>query len=127
MDVYKELEELCNGLTDHMRIEIEYRDRETMKNILGRTYFYGLNYKRHPVNPDKVRNCVILLNEKIRCTECMQRGVLWHEVCHCIPWINEGRSDGHSSAFYRRLWSKPLCAFYSICAEFWFGLLDAFD
>lgn len=119
MDVYRELEELCAGLTDHTNIEIEYRNRDEMKNALGRTYFFDSESDGHI--------CMILLNSKIACTECMQSGVLWHEICHCVPWINNGRTEGHSSAFYVRLWSKPIHAFYSLCAEYWFGLLDAFN
>lgn len=117
---YKELvikmHSLCYGVTDPSKIELSTGGLP--KNILGLTTF---EIREH----DNI--AIIQLNSKLRPTNTMIVGVLWHEICHATPWINNGKTDGHSSAFYRRLWSKPVYAFYSICAEFWFGLLDAFN
>lgn len=86
--------------------------------VLGRCVFY---------TEGDLRYVTISIAGKVARTEVLIKGVLWHEICHAIPWINNGKTDGHSSAFYRRLWSRPRYALLSLLAEFWFGLLDAFN
>lgn len=53
-------------------------------------------------------NYIEILNRMTN--EFLATSVLWHEFCHCEPWIEDGISEGHGDKWLRRLWRKPLYA-----------------
>lgn len=117
MDMTLTIQELAQPYTDPDAIKLSHYFLDDGK-VLGICEFY---------TEDGLRYATIRVAGKVARTEVLIKGVLWHEICHAIPWIETGHTDGHSSAFQRRLWSRPRYALLSLFAEFLFGLLDAFD
>lgn len=117
MDMKSTIQELSRAYTDPDAIKLSHCFIPDGKT-LGRCEFY---------TEDGLRYATISIAGKVARTEVLIKGVLWHEICHAIPWINNGKTDGHKLVFYCRLWSRPNYALLSLMAEFWFGLLDAFN
>lgn len=62
----------------------------------------------------------IYINNRFAEHEIAVTGVLWHEYCHAEKWLKDKTTDGHSSAWYKRLMRKPIYALYSFYATLLF-------
>ena len=69
---------------------------------------------------DNIRCCRIDIIDRMT-NEFLFTSVLWHEFCHCEPWIKDGISDGHGKHWQTRLWRKPLYAIGQWVAKLVYG------
>ena len=97
--------EVCN-------IEPCITDRLKEFNYLGLTTFKYDTFD--------IRYCIIEISDVIK-NEFLFTSVLWHEFCHCEPWIKDGISDGHGDKWLRRLWRKPVYAISQWIAKLVYG------
>jgi len=79
--------------------------KEKMEGMLGYTTFRTNLSELH-------------INEKIFSSSFALDSILWHEFCHAEPWLKYGRTEGHSTEWYKRMIRKPLycigCAYAQI-------------
>ena len=63
-------------------------------------------------------HCDIFLKAELTTSRFAFNGVLWHEFCHAEIWLKEGRTEGHTTPWVKRMLRKPIYIIGSIYAQF---------
>lgn len=74
-------------------------DFTILKDKLGITKFYKYD------NGDYWS--YIYIKEYLKVHPFAYTSVLWHEFCHAEVWVRYGYTDGHSTAWVKRMLRKP--------------------
>ena len=66
----------------------------------------------------KKRIAKIEIKEYLRIHPFACKSVCWHEFCHAEVWIRDGYTDGHSTAWVKRMLRKPWYVIGCVYAQF---------
>lgn len=58
-------------------------------------------------NEEKDNIAQIEIKEYLRNYPFACKSVCWHEFCHAEVWVRDGYTDGHSTAWVKRMLRKP--------------------
>lgn len=97
MSLQSMVENFCDEYgVDSSRISIDYGELD--KNTLGLCSFMRLGSECHSL---------ITISRRLKAYPLYTKATVWHEFCHAEVWVRDGYSDGHSTAFGKRLFRKP--------------------